>query len=114
MQPSANSDSQDSLELQPNLDAKNHTPIIINVALPIPVFEIFSYCVPENLMDQWPFEVGSRVCVPFGKREMVGIYLGVSTRQDILPEKLKDIKDLLDEQAVLSADILKLMHWSAA
>ena len=91
MQPSARSDSQDSLDLQPALNAKTHTPTIINVALPIPVFEIFSYRVPENLMDQWPFEVGSRVCVPFGKREMVGIYLGESTRDDLLPEKLKDI-----------------------
>ncbi len=115
MQHTVSSDRQDSLDLQPNPVAKtNAQAIIINVALPIPVFEIFSYRVPENLMDQWPFEVGSRLCVPFGKREMVGIYLGVSTRQDILPEKLKDIKDLLDKQAVLSADILKLLHWSAA
>lgn len=95
------------------VDAHGQT-MIINVALPIPVFDIFSYRVPSALMDQWPFDVGSRVCVPFGKREMIGIYLGESTRDDILPTKLKDIKSLLDEQAVLSPDILKLMHWSAA
>ncbi|XID75995.1 primosomal protein N' [Alkanindiges sp. WGS2144] len=88
--------------------------IIVQIALPVPIFEIFDYAVPENLLEQWPFAAGCRVCVPFGRRELVGIYLGQSNRTDIQPDKIKPIQQVLDQQALLPDNILKLLHWAAS
>lgn len=89
-------------------------PIVIQVALPVPLFDVFDYLVPDHLLAQWPFAIGSRVCVPFGRRELVGIYLGPAFSDQIQYDKLKPVHELLDQQAVLPESLLKLLHWAAA
>lgn len=88
--------------------------IVIQVALPVPLFDVFDYLVPDHLRAQWPFAKGSRVCVPFGRRELVGIYLGQALSNQIQYDKLKPVHELLDQQAVLPESLLKLLHWAAA
>jgi len=77
------------------------------IALPIPVFQNYTYIVPE------PFQhvicPGFRVLVPLGKRKMTGYVIEVKnecTRTD-----LKDIHDLVDPEPVVSEELIKLAHW---
>lgn len=112
----------ESLQKQPDLmghiaaplPAPTAMPVVIQVALPVPLFDIFDYLVPDHLLGQWPFAVGCRVCVPFGKRELVGIYLGQATGSDIQLSKLKSIHTVLDDESLLPDSSLKLLHWAAA
>lgn len=88
--------------------------VVVQVALPVPLFDVFDYLVPDHLLAQWPFAPGCRVCVPFGKRELVGIYLGPSPGASIQPSKLKPLHSVLDNESLLPDCSLKLLHWAAA
>lgn len=55
-------------------------------------------------------QVGSRVVVPFGKKVMEGIVLGVKEKSIYSPEKIKPILRLLEETPVLTSETLSLME----
>lgn len=79
---------------------------VIQVALPVPLRQTFSYRVPEDLSLPVP---GSRVRVPFGKRKLIGFVVddpGASP-----PERLKFIDTVLDDTPLLPPEILKFTRW---
>lgn len=79
----------------------------IEVALDIPMRQTFSY----RFEGKTPHK-GVRVRVPFGRRTLVGVVLGLTTSP---PEniKLKTIEAVLDEQAIFSASLISLIEWTA-
>jgi primosomal protein N' (replication factor Y) len=90
----------------------------ISVAIPKPLYTLFSYRVPETLPLPAP---GARVRVPFGRQTLVGIRVG-STDSDTPPGaepfrkpsvQLKDIVEVLDDAPLLPADVLDLATWAA-
>ena len=85
----------------------------IRVAVPVHLYDCFDYTVSAAQYAQ--AQVGARVAVSFGRQHLVGIIsakLSDSTPLD--PRfKLKAITELLDDQAILDAHILKLATWSA-
>lgn len=79
----------------------------VQVAIPSPLYQCFDY-----LCEQLP-PIGSRVAVPFGFRNTIGIVIGHREYSDIPAEKLKAIIQCLDQQAIFPADLLQLLTWVA-
>ena len=80
---------------------------IVKVAVPCPLRRVFSYLSAEIV------EVGVRVKVPFGARQVVGVVLGVEPYSEALQSeyqsvKLKSIHSVLDKKPVFDQTLLKL------
>ncbi len=82
--------------------------VIADIAVNAPLKQLFSYRIPEALTES--AEVGMRVRVPFGRRTSVGFLLALRRGST---EGLKEIKELLDEQPLLNAELIRLLRWAA-
>src|SRR4051812_5856625 len=69
----------------------------------------YTYAVPPALGPR--IEPGARVLIPFGARRRAGIVLGVVT--DPGEGKLREIEGVLDDEPLLSAEVLALTKWAA-
>ncbi len=84
-------------------------PRFVAVAVPIPLRRLFSYRVPDTLVpDPAP---GCRVRVPLGRRDVVGTV--VCSPYDPPPEgaRVRDIKEVLDQEPSVAPDILSLTRF---
>jgi primosomal protein N' (replication factor Y) (superfamily II helicase) len=81
-----------------------------NVALPVPLRTTFTYSVPEEMRAQ--VHPGSRVLVPFRKKSLVGVVLGLT---DSAPEgtKIREISKVIDLVPALTPKLIELGHWIA-
>jgi len=80
--------------------------MIVNVLVEIShknIDKTFDYLVPSYLEDK--IEIGKRVTVPFGKQTLEGFILGTN---DTKYENLKEIIDVVDEEIVLTEELLNL------
>lgn len=64
----------------------------------------FTYHVPENLIDK--IEIGIRVLIPFNNREIEGFVISKKDFSDC--DNVKDIIDVVDEDAILTEELLDL------
>lgn len=80
------------------------------VAIDSPLRRIFDYRIPEAGST---FEVGQRVLVPFGRRDVTGIVVGVSHHTDLDTARLKSIHRQLDERAIFDPLTFSLIRWAA-
>ena len=78
-------------------------------ALNLPLYRLFDYRLPE----QSTGEPGTRYRLPFGTSSKIGILLDGESRQEIESTKIREITELLDQQAVLSPHLLALAGWIA-
>lgn len=83
---------------------------IWRVAIQSPVRGLFDYLSPEGLAAP---VAGLRVRVPFGGAVRIGILLETSPRSTIDGYRLKRVQEVLDDEPLLPADILHLLHWAA-
>jgi primosomal protein N' (replication factor Y) (superfamily II helicase) len=81
---------------------------IADIAVNIPLKQLFSYRIPVPLVDS--AQVGMRVRIPFGRRITVGFILAIREGQ---AGELKEFKSLLDEEPVLTSGLIKLLRWAA-
>lgn len=84
--------------------------MLIQVALPVPMYQAFDYLIPSN----FPLpNIGCRVTVPFGKanRTLVGIVIAQIHNSNIDSTKLKSILDILDKQPILDKHLLNFAYW---
>src|SRR5207249_694044 len=79
---------------------------------PVPLRKIFDY-LPATDTVLSALQPGMRVRVPFGRRELVGIFLELASESECDPKKLRPIEAVLDEQPILPPEILKLCRWAA-
>ena len=79
---------------------------IISVAVPKPLDTLFDYKVPYTLPIPEP---GSRVRVPFGNTESIGLCLGESEQST--NKALKLILEVIDQQPVMSKAELEIGYW---
>jgi primosomal protein N' (replication factor Y) len=84
----------------------------VDVAIERPAFNLFTYLVPEPLEAQ--VAPGKRVLVPFGKRAEVGHILAVRVEAPPKEVEWKSLDDVLDAEAVVGADVLELLRWTAS
>ncbi len=83
--------------------------MILQIALDTPLRRVFDYQAPE-------FEnprPGVRVRVPFGRRQMVGILVGIAAQSLVPAGKLKSALAILDNEPVLDPVTLDLLQWAA-
>ncbi|HZD84926.1 MAG TPA: primosomal protein N' [Gemmatimonadaceae bacterium] len=89
---------------------RDKAPRFIQVALPLPLFQTFTYAVEEGLAN--PVVVGSRVVVPLRSGKEVGVCIGVS---DVSPlkRKPKAVLESPDAEPAIGASLLELCKWIA-
>lgn len=85
---------------------------ILKIALPVPLRTSFDYLPAEDTVVS-TLQPGMRIRVPFQRRHLVGIFLGLASHTDLDPKRLKPIEEVLDSQPVLPPETLKLCLWAA-
>ncbi len=81
--------------------------IVVRVALNAPVDCLFDYIASEATQQ----DIGLRVCVPFGKKLMTGIIMGVGADSSVLPEKLKPVRYIFRDIPPLPTPLLDLFRF---
>jgi len=69
----------------------------------------FDYQVPVEWINV--IELGSRVKVPFGPRNVLGFVVGLKKETDVPLNKLKAINQILDMEPVLTEEMLRMAKW---
>lgn len=87
-------------------------PAIVQVAIASPLYRLFDYLPAAGGSIQC-HPLGSRVLVPFGKREVVGIVAGHQPQSELAIAQLKCVIKPLGSRAALEPPQLKLAHWLA-
>ena len=77
------------------------------ITLPVPLREPFDYEVPEGMF----LRPGMRVMVPFGRRTMMGVVVGLE--DSTLLEKTKAVASVLDAEPMISPVMLQFTQWIA-
>jgi primosomal protein N' (replication factor Y) len=81
--------------------------LLADIALPVPIDRTFTYLVPPEYQ---PFaRTGSRVLVPFGKKKLAGVIVGLPPTTTV--KGLKPLLDILDAEPTFSEEMLKLTRW---
>ncbi len=81
---------------------------LVRVAVPVPLYRMFDYRVPQ---EQKMPEIGARVWVPFGRRNLIGIVVETGVHTDVAATKLKYLDEVVDQQALLPDDVMQLADW---
>ena len=87
------------------------TPSVLHVALPVPLPRTFDYLPPDGHAVSGQ-DVGRRVQVPFGNRELTGLVAGVGAATAEGPE-LRQALALLDPAPLLAGELLDSLRWLA-
>lgn len=77
-------------------------PLRADVALPLPVDQLYSYRIPDEFVEV--ARPGARVFVPFGRRQLVGYLVGVAPDEG--QRRLKPLLDVLDEQPLIDEALI--------
>lgn len=88
------------------------SPRILRLAMPVPLRRLFDYR-PSRNTDPSSLKPGIRLTAPFGRRKMTGILIDTATHSDWPDEKLKYADHPLDQDPVVTDDILQLCQWAA-
>jgi primosomal protein N' (replication factor Y) len=85
-------------------------PLLIDVAVPLPVYSTYTYRVPDHLRQE--LSIGQRVLVPFGGRRLTGYVIGLDGQ---LPsgQSAKSVAEVLDDEALFPAAIVPFFRWVA-
>jgi primosomal protein N' (replication factor Y) len=84
--------------------------LLISVAVPVPQLGLLTYRVPDHLPRP---VVGARVVVPLGTRIVTGIVVDAAAAGDVEEAVVKPIRDVLDAEAFVPADVIALAKWTA-
>ena len=80
-----------------------------DVSVPVPLDRAFTYELPSTLRHR--AQRGCRLLVPFGNRRLVSVILSV--HNDDPPPGTREAIQLIDEEPVLSKELLRLGAWIA-
>ena len=85
------------------------SPHHIEVAVALPVYNTYTYSVPQPLAEF--ASIGKRVLVPFGRRVVTGYILGDHKHNH--QYEIKTITDILDEAPLFPASMIPFFKWTA-
>ncbi|BBM87643.1 replication restart helicase PriA [Candidatus Uabimicrobium amorphum] len=77
------------------------------VALPLPLKQLFSYSIPEDCT----LETGMRVKVPFGRRTQIGVCIETVAQIENTKFRIKSIHEVIDTKPVIDCAMLELAKW---
>ena len=92
-------------------DADGDATRVVQVALPIPAQQLFSYAVPPALADD--AQVGCRVRVGLQRHSKVGVIVAEGAARENKGAKLRAIDAVLDDAPVLGATLLEALRAEA-
>jgi primosomal protein N' (replication factor Y) len=84
-------------------------PLYADVALPVPLDRSFTYALGDSHA-----EPGARVLVSFGGQRLMGVVITTHDNPPAEAIELKPVDRVLDEEALLSADLMELGKWIAS
>src|SRR5882757_2923355 len=87
-------------------------PLYCDVALPVPLDQLFTYSVNGATSGSEPV-VGARVLVPFSGQKLMGVVVRVHEDAPDDGFEIKPVQQVLDETAILPAELMKLAEWIA-
>ncbi|MCV2525557.1 MAG: hypothetical protein N4P95_00635, partial [Candidatus Lightella neohaematopini] len=79
--------------------------MIINVALPIPIFKTFIYRVNNHTNPV----IGARVLVPFGKKEIIGIITDINVNSKFFIDNIKYIIYIFDKESLFTPSLWNII-----
>ncbi len=79
----------------------------IEVALPIPVNELYTYKVPDGVLAE--NTIGKRVLVNFNNRYLTGVSVNLCNKE--IQFEVKPILEILDEEPIFSDKLFQLTKW---
>lgn len=80
---------------------------IIRVALDVPLSTLFDYVVSEKTQ----LEIGQRVLVPFGRKQVLGVAMEWAESSDLAAERIKPLTQVLDDVPPLPQELLTLLRF---
>lgn len=83
---------------------------IVQIAIKTPLRRAFDYVSDDNPS---ALKIGQRVKVPFGRRDMTGVIVGLIDESAFPAEKLKSITTLIDSRPLIPEKLLTLYHWAS-
>src|SRR5882757_7769529 len=88
-------------------------PLYCDVALPVPLDQLFTYSVNGATSGSEPV-VGARVLVPFSGQKLMGVVVRVHEDAPAEGFEIKPVQQVLDDTAILPAELMKLAEWIAS
>lgn len=88
-------------------DPLQQQPAYVRVALDVPLPGLFDYCSAQ------PVEIGQRVIVPFGRRQLVGVVVACPDAPAVPAEQLRDVAFVLDDLPALPPQWMELMTFAS-
>ncbi len=83
---------------------------LVRVAVPVPALDSLTYSLPAAV--QTP-AVGARVLVPLGNRVLTGCVVERTEAGELPPSTIKPIIEVLDTEAFLPEEVVRLATWVA-
>lgn len=85
-------------------------PTILKIAVNVPLSRLFDYLPPDGIAAIRP---GSRVIVPFGRREKIGVVMAQSDSSELPTGKIRQCLATLEDEPILSAEDLRLISFTS-
>ncbi|NNF67451.1 MAG: primosomal protein N', partial [Gammaproteobacteria bacterium] len=85
---------------------------IIRVAIRAPLQQLFDYLPPANACRT--IKPGTRVRVPFGRGQSVGIVVQQAQHSALERSRLRRINKVLDTEPIIDDSLMKILGWAAA
>lgn len=85
--------------------------LIYQIAIPSPLRRLFDYLPPAHYQQR--IHIGARVKVPFGRREVVAMVVGIVRESPVPVHKLKAVSEVLDEDPLLPENLMQTLLWAA-
>jgi primosomal protein N' (replication factor Y) len=82
----------------------------VRVAVPVPVADGFDYRWPGPGAPPLP---GTRVRVPFGRGERIGIVIEARGASPVADSALKNVREVLDPEPLIDGELLRSLEWAA-
>jgi primosomal protein N' (replication factor Y) len=87
------------------------TGLFADIVFDRPLDHAYTYAVPEHL--RGVIAVGKRVQAPFGRGDKATVGFCVHLSETVPPREVKEIGRVLDEEALLTPDLMRLTRWMA-
>jgi primosomal protein N' (replication factor Y) (superfamily II helicase) len=93
-------------------NASHAEPVVLRVAIDLPLRMLFDYLPPEGLQAS-EVPVGARVRVPVGTRERIGVVVEYSRETSVERASLRAASALIDPTALFDPALMRLLRWTA-
>ncbi|MFT6195103.1 MAG: primosomal protein N' (replication factor Y), partial [Cognaticolwellia sp.] len=85
------------------------TDVYLQVAIPVPMRQLFNYKLPAELNTN-AVQLGERVIVPFGSRQVVGIILSIDENTEYAAKKLKSVLSRVNDNFSFPPPLLRFIQ----